>query len=167
MLKYILWHKSHIYISWQSPKQLRLPLPMVTILQGGRVAPGKSNCVKEYMLVPKPGTPLSEVGLFVLYMNVEDTLSWAGGLKLNKSLSLSIILAIIRYPSAKKSQSTNVSPSKKACAALMYSYARSYKVIIQWSYIWKQCMYGKVMYFTMWTCTKTFAYLAYQISTLK
>ena len=35
---------------------------MVTILQSGRAAPGKSNCIKEYMVVPKPGKDLKEVG---------------------------------------------------------------------------------------------------------
>lgn len=44
----------------QVPSEFRLPLPMVTILQSGRSAPGKSNCVKEYMVVPKPGRPLRE-----------------------------------------------------------------------------------------------------------
>ena len=38
-----------------------LPLPMVTILMSGKLAPGKLNCVKEYMIIPKPGMPLQEV----------------------------------------------------------------------------------------------------------
>lgn len=44
----------------QTPKQFRMPLPMVTVFQSGRSAPGKSSCIKEYMLVPKPGKPLTE-----------------------------------------------------------------------------------------------------------
>lgn len=37
--------------------EFRLPLPMVTIVQSGKVAPGKVNCIKEYMVVP--GTELA------------------------------------------------------------------------------------------------------------
>lgn len=44
----------------QTPKKFRMPLPMVTIFQSGRSAPGKSCCIKEYMLVPAPGKPLCE-----------------------------------------------------------------------------------------------------------
>ncbi|XP_052282820.1 enolase 4-like isoform X2 [Dreissena polymorpha] len=44
----------------QAPKQYRMPLPMVTIFQSGRSAPGKANAIKEYMVVPAPGKPLSE-----------------------------------------------------------------------------------------------------------
>ncbi|KAK2167327.1 hypothetical protein LSH36_29g02078 [Paralvinella palmiformis] len=43
------------------PKTFCLPLPMVTILMSGKLAPGKLNCVKEYMIIPKPGMPLREV----------------------------------------------------------------------------------------------------------
>ena len=43
------------------PSEFKIPLPMVTILQSGRAALGKSNCIKEFMVVPKPGMPLSEV----------------------------------------------------------------------------------------------------------
>ncbi|XP_061194453.1 enolase 4-like isoform X1 [Saccostrea echinata] len=42
------------------PKDMRIPIPMVTIIQSGRSAPGKLNCVKEFMVVPKPGMPISE-----------------------------------------------------------------------------------------------------------
>ena len=47
--------------SCQSQREYRVPLPMVTIFQSGRSAPGKSACVKEYMIVPKPGKQLKEV----------------------------------------------------------------------------------------------------------
>ena len=45
----------------QAPEKYKLPLPMVTILSSGRLWPGKMNCVKEFMLVPKPGMPATEV----------------------------------------------------------------------------------------------------------
>ncbi|KAK3597780.1 hypothetical protein CHS0354_006138 [Potamilus streckersoni] len=44
----------------QAPDKYYLPIPMVTILHSGRAAPGKSNCVKEFMIVPRPGKPLEE-----------------------------------------------------------------------------------------------------------
>ncbi|XP_022344151.2 enolase 4-like isoform X4 [Crassostrea virginica] len=44
----------------ETPKDMRLPIPMVTVIQSGRSAPGKLNCVKEFMVVPKPGMPLAE-----------------------------------------------------------------------------------------------------------
>lgn len=42
------------------PKDMRVPIPMVTIIQSGRSAPGKLNCVKEFMVVPKPGMPIAD-----------------------------------------------------------------------------------------------------------
>lgn len=42
------------------PDKLCLPLPMVTMLQSGRAAPGKCACIKEFMIVPKPGSLLQE-----------------------------------------------------------------------------------------------------------
>ncbi|XP_033756350.1 enolase 4-like isoform X3 [Pecten maximus] len=42
------------------PFEMTVPLPMVTIIQSGRAALGKSNCIKEFMVVPKPGMPLSQ-----------------------------------------------------------------------------------------------------------
>ncbi|XP_013420699.1 enolase 4 [Lingula anatina] len=42
------------------PSKFCVPLPMVTILQSGKAFPGKLNCVKEFMLVPKPGMPVQE-----------------------------------------------------------------------------------------------------------
>lgn len=39
---------------------MKLPLPIITILQGGKSAPGKSNAIKEYMIVPREDMPLSE-----------------------------------------------------------------------------------------------------------
>ena len=58
---------------FQAPCEFRLPLPMVTVLQSGRAAPGKSNCIKEYMIVPKPGKDLKDVRVlfftfFYIYM---------------------------------------------------------------------------------------------------
>ena len=58
-VQYRLNEKSCCYL--QVPTEFRIPLPMVTILQSGRAAPGKSNCIKEYMVVPKPGKDLKEV----------------------------------------------------------------------------------------------------------
>lgn len=37
-----------------------LPLPVITILQSGKAALGKSNCVKEFMVVPSPSMKFSE-----------------------------------------------------------------------------------------------------------
>lgn len=42
------------------PKDMRVSIPMVTIIQSGRSAPGKLNCVKEFMVVPKPGMPIAD-----------------------------------------------------------------------------------------------------------
>lgn len=50
-----------LLISFQAPSELRLPLPMVTIIQSGRPAPGKLNCVKEFMIVPSPKLSLQKV----------------------------------------------------------------------------------------------------------
>ncbi|CAH1784880.1 unnamed protein product [Owenia fusiformis] len=44
----------------QAPGSYTLPVPMVTILQSGKAAPGKLNCVKEFMITPKPGMPVQE-----------------------------------------------------------------------------------------------------------
>ncbi|KAL3864520.1 hypothetical protein ACJMK2_006194 [Sinanodonta woodiana] len=44
----------------QTPDKYHLPIPMVTVLHSGRAAPGKSNCVKEFMIVPRPGKLLEE-----------------------------------------------------------------------------------------------------------
>lgn len=45
---------------------MRVPIPMVTIIQSGRSAPGKLNCVKEFMVVPKPGMPIADVCFDIL-----------------------------------------------------------------------------------------------------
>lgn len=50
---------------------MRVPIPMVTIIQSGRSAPGKLNCVKEFMVVPKPGMPIADVCFDIL-----DLLIW-------------------------------------------------------------------------------------------
>ncbi|XP_069140387.1 enolase 4-like isoform X2 [Argopecten irradians] len=42
------------------PFEMTVPVPMVTIIQSGRAALGKSNCIKEFMVVPKAGMPLSK-----------------------------------------------------------------------------------------------------------
>ncbi|XP_021355535.1 enolase 4-like isoform X1 [Mizuhopecten yessoensis] len=42
------------------PFEMTVPTPMVTIIQSGRAALGKSNCIKEFIVVPKPGMPLSQ-----------------------------------------------------------------------------------------------------------
>lgn len=44
----------------QVANEYRLPLPMVTILSSGRVALGKTKCVKDYMVIPRPGMPAKE-----------------------------------------------------------------------------------------------------------
>ncbi|PAA78548.1 hypothetical protein BOX15_Mlig012301g3 [Macrostomum lignano] len=62
-------------------KDWRLPLPMLTILSGGKASPGKSNCVKEYMIVPRPGLPFDRVlrDSVAVYQQVAKTLSVKGG----------------------------------------------------------------------------------------
>ncbi|XP_066278362.1 enolase 4-like [Branchiostoma lanceolatum] len=40
--------------------KLRLPLPMVCVYHGGRAGPGKLNCIKELLIMPKPGLPFKE-----------------------------------------------------------------------------------------------------------
>ncbi|XP_052101898.1 enolase 4-like isoform X1 [Mytilus californianus] len=42
------------------PEKFSVPLPMVTIIQSGRAAPGKLNCVKEFMVIPKHDMPLKK-----------------------------------------------------------------------------------------------------------
>lgn len=37
-----------------------LPLPILTICQSGKASPGKANCVKEYMIVPRPDMAIAE-----------------------------------------------------------------------------------------------------------
>ncbi|KAJ8317133.1 hypothetical protein KUTeg_005037 [Tegillarca granosa] len=49
-----------IYVILEVKNEFQIPLPMVTILQSGRPAPGKLNCVKEFMVVPKPGMPVEQ-----------------------------------------------------------------------------------------------------------
>ena len=36
-------------------------LPMVTIMQSGKAAGGKLNCVKEFMIIPSPGLSYGQV----------------------------------------------------------------------------------------------------------
>ncbi|CAG2254761.1 ENO [Mytilus edulis] len=42
------------------PEKFSVSLPMVTIIQSGRAAPGKLNCVKEFMVIPKHDMPLKK-----------------------------------------------------------------------------------------------------------
>ncbi|KAL8616578.1 hypothetical protein ACOMHN_036610 [Nucella lapillus] len=61
--------------------QLRMPLPMVTIMQSGKAAAGKQNCVKEFMIIPSPGLSYTQSVDYVvgIYSYVEKTLSAKGG----------------------------------------------------------------------------------------
>ncbi|XP_053400726.1 enolase 4-like [Mercenaria mercenaria] len=70
----------------QSPKQFRMPLPMVTIFQSGRSAPGKSSCIKEYMLVPRPGKPLNETipQIVAVYNDIVKSIVNKNGVPSNK-----------------------------------------------------------------------------------
>jgi len=45
---------------------LSVPLPMVTIMQSGRAAPGKLNCIKEFMVIPKHDMPLKKVCMLLI-----------------------------------------------------------------------------------------------------
>ncbi|XP_064630130.1 enolase 4-like isoform X2 [Lineus longissimus] len=66
----------------ESTEKYRLPLPMVTILQSGKVALGKQNCVKEYMVVPKPGVMTmkeSVKNIRNIYNTVQKNLSAKAG----------------------------------------------------------------------------------------
>ena len=47
----------------QTPNEFRLPQLVMTILASGKLAAGKQNCIKEYMVIPRPDMPLKEVGL--------------------------------------------------------------------------------------------------------
>ncbi|XP_046576097.1 enolase 4-like isoform X1 [Haliotis rubra] len=66
----------------EMPNTLQLPLPMVTIIQSGKGAAGKMNCIKEYMVIPKPGVPLRESinNILGIYNHVSKALSVKGGL---------------------------------------------------------------------------------------
>lgn len=55
---------------------MRVPIPMVTIIQSGRSAPGKLNCVKEFMVMPKPGMPIADVIKFWYFRLQFDMLIW-------------------------------------------------------------------------------------------
>ncbi|XP_046368304.1 enolase 4-like isoform X2 [Haliotis rufescens] len=65
----------------EMPSTLQLPLPMVTIIQGGKGAAGKMNCIKEYMVIPKPGVPLRESmkNILGIYNHVSKALCVKGG----------------------------------------------------------------------------------------
>ena len=39
---------------------IRLPTPLISLIQSGKAAPGKNNCVKEFLIVSRPDMPLEE-----------------------------------------------------------------------------------------------------------
>lgn len=39
---------------------IKLPLPLIMLLQSGKAALGKNNCIKEYMITPRPDMPMLE-----------------------------------------------------------------------------------------------------------
>ena len=43
------------------PEKFRMPIPMVTVLSGGRSAAGKQNLIREVLLLPKPSMELTNV----------------------------------------------------------------------------------------------------------
>ncbi|KAK7110143.1 enolase 4-like [Littorina saxatilis] len=61
--------------------QLRMPLPMVPIMQSGKAAAGKHNCIKEFMIIPSPGLSYTQSLDYItgIYNYVEKTLSVKGG----------------------------------------------------------------------------------------
>ena len=44
-----------------------MPIPMITLLSGGRSAVGKQNLIREVLLLPKPSLSLSKVR-YLLYL---------------------------------------------------------------------------------------------------
>ncbi|XP_041369209.1 enolase 4-like isoform X2 [Gigantopelta aegis] len=75
----------------QDSTQYTLPLPMVTILQNGRSAPGKLNCVSEFMVIPKPGMSAHEgiEKIVQIFRHISKTLVGKGGSKRNSSKDMS------------------------------------------------------------------------------
>ncbi|KAK6185600.1 hypothetical protein SNE40_007799 [Patella caerulea] len=65
----------------QKQKTLSLPLPMVTILQAGRAATGKLKCIKEFMVIPKPGMPMKQAVEHIqgIYHHISKNLYVKGG----------------------------------------------------------------------------------------
>lgn len=64
------------------PEKLQMPLPMVTVLASGRTAPGKLNCIKEFMVVPSPNMSLKEAvkGILKIYNHCAKSLTGKGGM---------------------------------------------------------------------------------------
>lgn len=61
--------------------QLRMPLPMVTIMQSGKAAGGKQNCIKEFMIIPSTGLSYTQSLDYIsgIYSYVEKALIGKGG----------------------------------------------------------------------------------------
>ncbi|XP_076436308.1 enolase 4-like isoform X2 [Babylonia areolata] len=72
-------HIANLYNAESS--QLRMPLPMVPIMQSGKAAVGKLNCVKEFMIIPSPGLSYTQSLDYItgIYSYVEKTLTSKGG----------------------------------------------------------------------------------------
>lgn len=80
--------------------QLRMPLPMVTIMQSGRAALGKLNCVKEFMVIPSPGLSYTQSLDYItgIYNYVEKSLSSKGGVGLKAVNELGALLPVFERP---------------------------------------------------------------------
>ena len=46
-----------------SENKLKMPVPMVTVLQSGKGFSGKQNLIKEFILMPKPNTKTHDVSM--------------------------------------------------------------------------------------------------------
>lgn len=82
------------------PCQLRMPLPMVTIMQSGKAALGKLNCVKEFMIIPSPGLSYTQSLDYItgIYSYVEKSLTAKGGVGLKAVSETGALLPVFEKP---------------------------------------------------------------------
>ncbi|XP_019902970.1 enolase 4 isoform X2 [Esox lucius] len=55
------------------PKEIRIPVPLVTLLSCGKLSPGKLNLLEEVIVIPKAGQRLKQVITMVLELQKEMT----------------------------------------------------------------------------------------------
>ncbi|XP_075244178.1 enolase 4-like isoform X2 [Convolutriloba macropyga] len=72
------------------PEKFRMPIPMVTVLSGGRSAAGKQNLIREVLLLPKPSMELTNViqkTKDLMYKLINDLSKKLGGLQQVQKIS--------------------------------------------------------------------------------
>ncbi|KAK7458963.1 hypothetical protein BaRGS_00039047 [Batillaria attramentaria] len=91
-------HISSLYHT--EPCQLRMPLPIVTIMQSGKAALGKLNCVKEFMVIPSPGLSYTQSLDYItgIYYYIEKSLSSKGGVGLKTVSETGALCPVFEKP---------------------------------------------------------------------